>query len=601
VSTTARGPAAGHRPSVASTATTRRIRWAFDELGGLCTRRPALTVTVVATLWALVLTMGMIRHLDADIYGYPGDATGTIASYAWWGYALAHGRSLLAYPWGAPFGAGLENVPLSALQVGISAPLSAVLGPVVTYNLEVLSGFPLTAWVTFVLSRQLGLPALAAAFSALAFTFMPYHLQKAMGHLGMVHLELFSGTLLFLVRWRATGRRRNLAFAGIIAGLALCLDPYDAFIDMVLVAAFFLVSVALPSPLLRGVARRLRAHVLAAAAVAAATAALVPAAVLAAHRPSGSGSYVQGVVSGAQEAARLRIELLIYSARPIEFVQPWFANPLVPQAIRQYELSNLHYSNITESTLFLGYSVIALAILGTVLVRRAVFPVVLSWAVGLAGFVFAAPPLLYQVLPGVSVSAPSYYLYSVLPFFRVYARFGVLVMLAAVLLAGFGFAAIASRLRGGWPRAFLIVPFLLMAVEFNNLPPLHTTRIFPAPPAYTWLASQPSGILVEYPLHGVDTGTQQVENSQYELYQQTHRHPILNGSATSSRMGQLEPELEPYYSPQVVSRLRALGVRYVFVHRLGYLGSDIQFPRQVDGLQFVMTLAGIDVYEVPTT
>jgi hypothetical protein len=66
-------------------------------------------------------------------------------------------------------------------------------------------------------------------------------------------------------------------------------------------------------------------------------------------------------------------------------------------------------------------------------------------------------------------------------------------------------------------------------------------------------------------------------------------------------MGQLEPELEPYYSPQVVSRLRALGVRYVFVHRLGYLGSDIQFPRQVDGLQFVMTLAGIDVYEVPTT
>jgi hypothetical protein len=181
----------------------------------------------------------------------------------------------------------------------------------------------------------------------------------------------------------------------------------------------------------------------------------------------------------------------------------------------------------------------------------------------------------------------------------VYARFGVLVMLAAVLLAGFGFAALSSRLRVGWPRALLVVPFLLLAVEFNNVPPLHTTRLFPAPPAYEWLASQPSGILIEYPLRaGPDPGVQQVQTYEYELYQQTHQHPIFNGSTPTSRAGQLEPRLEPYYSPGVASELRALGIRYVFVHRNEYAADGLQLPNQVAGLRFVMTLAGIDIYEV---
>jgi hypothetical protein len=599
VSTAAREPASGQSAAAGAIDSRGRARQTVADLAELCARHPTLTVSAVATVWALILTMGLIRHLDADIYGYPGDATGTIAIYSWWGYALTHGRSLFDNPYGAPFGAGYDSVAFTALPIAVAAPLSALVGPVVAYNLLVLSGFPLTAWVTFLLGRQFGLPALAAAFSALAFTFIPYHLQKAMGHLGMVHLELFSGTLLFLVRWRATGRRRNLAFAGIMAGLALCLDPYDAYIDAVLVVAFFLVSVPLASPLLRGIGRRLRAHAAAAVVIAAVAALFVPAAVLAAHRPGGSGGYLSGVANGAQGVTHLESELIIYSARPIEYVQPWFANPLVPDAVKQFELTNLHYSNFTENTLFLGYAVMILGIVGTALIRRAVFPVVVSWAIGVAGFVFSMPPFQYQVPPGVSLSAPSYYLYSVIPYFRVYARFGVLVMLAAVILAGFGFAALSSRLRAGWPRAVLIVPFIILAVEFNNVPPLHTTRIFPAPPAYQWLAAQPSGILIEYPLHGPNGSNQEVQTEEYELYQQTHQHPIFNGATPSSPAGQLEPRLEPYYSPGVPIVLRELGIRYVFVHRAEYGQDGFELPHQVDGLQYVMTLAGVDIFEVP--
>jgi hypothetical protein len=599
LSTSAGSPEAAPAVAVGGPTFPSRVRSALADAGGFCSRHPALTVSVVATLWALGLTFGLVRHLDADIYGQPGDPTGTIAVYAWWGHALTHGKSLFDFPWGAPLGAGFEHVPYTALQLGVSAPMSAVLGPMVTYNLEILSGFTLTAWVTFLLGRQLGLPSLAAAFSALALTFMPYHVEKAMGHLGMVHMELFSGTLLFLVRWRATGRRRNLVWAGIVAGLALCLDPYDAFIALVMTAAFVLVSVLTPSPLLPGIVRRLRAHAVAAVIVALAAGLLVPPALLAAYRPSSSEGYQQGVTAAAGQVSHSMSELFIFSARTKEYLLPWHANPLVPQAVKQFEVDNLHHSNLTENTLFLGYTVILLAITGVVAsLRRSVFPVVLCLAVGLGGYVFAEPPFVHQVLPGISWSTPSYYIFPVLPYFRVYARFAVLVMLAAALLGGVGLAALATRLPAGRARTLLVVPFLLLAIEFNNLPPTHTTRLYPAPPEYTWLASQPAGILIEYPLHAGDPGAQERKDRQYVLYQQTHQHPIFNGATPESRAGQLEPQLEPYYAPQVVSQLRGLGIRYVFVHLADYAADGLQLPRQVDGLSFVTTMGGVDVFEV---
>jgi hypothetical protein len=560
----------------------------------VCSQRPALTVSVVATLWALVLTAGLIRHLGTDIYASPGDSYGTVSVYGWWGYALLHGRSLFDYPWGAPLGAGFEQVPYAALQLAVSAPLAAVIGPLPTYNVEILSGFTLTAWVTFLLARRLGMPSLAAAFSALAFTFVPYHIEKALGSPAFVHAELFSGPLLFLVRWRDTGRRWNLVWAGILAGLAVCADPYMGFIVAVMVAAFFVVSVAVATPAVRGLAARLRRHVVAAVAVALVVAAFLPAAVLASYRP-GSGSYQAGLSSTAGHVARTQFETLIYSSRTAEYLLPWYFNPLVPQSVRQYEVDNLHGSNLGESTLTLGYTVLALAIVGLVLTRR-LFPVAVSAGVGLAGFLFARPPT--PLLPGLPLSAPSAYIYPLLPYFRVYARFGVLVMLGTALLAGLGLAALMARLRPGWRHAVLLVPFLLMAVEFDNVPPLHTSRLLPAPPAYSWLAGQPDGILVEYPLHPDDAATEEIETHTYTLYQMTHGHPLFNGATTWSPAGQLEPKLEPYYSPEVVSRLRNLGIRYVFVHRADYAAAGRQLPRQVPGLDFVTTLDGVDIFEV---
>jgi hypothetical protein len=228
-------------------------------------------------------------------------------------------------------------------------------------------------------------------------------------------------------------------------------------------------------------------------------------------------------------------------------------------------------------------------------VRR--FETWLLLAVGTVGLLVAEPPLVHSFGP-LRIPSPSLVLNPIFPIFRVYSRFGVLVMLAATLLAGLGLTWLQNHFRG---RAGLLlaIPFLLTGVEFNNIPPLHVFTLSPAPAEYQWLAKQPPGILVEYPLKaGNDASVQEIETRQYTLYQHVHGHPIFNGGSTASRADQISGELEPYYGPGVANELRQIGVRYVFVHRADYLRDQLQVPKEVPGLTYMTTLNGVDVYTV---
>lgn len=558
-------------------------------------RRPALTVCLAAALYSWVITFPLIFQMDRSIYGYPGDATGTVAIYSWWSYALTHHQSIFDNTaWGAPYGAGWRSTVWSLLPVLVLAPLAALMGGTAAYNVEVLSSFPLTAWATFLLVRRLGCRPLAAAFSAFAFTFVPYHLEKAQGHAGQTHMEFFSGTLLFLVRWRQGGSRWNLVVAGGLAGMTLWDDYYFAFITLFLVAAFFLASLAWSAR--GGPLREIARHLVAGFIVAIVAASFALAAVALAVRASpvaGAGSAISAQTTGLHHGLD---ELYIYSARKRDYVLPYFANPLLPRSLQEYERSRLHGSNFTEQSLFVGYTVLALAAVGTLAAWRR-WGVLLSLTFGTVGFLVAEPPGLHRLGP-LLIPTPSLLLNPFLPVFRVYSRFGVLVLLAAATLAGFGFSFLQERLHGR-SAALLAAPFLLTALEFNNIPPFHVTQLYPPPAEYRWLAAQPAGILIEYPLKSGSAPTQEVQTRQYTLYQHMHKHPIFNGATASSRADQISADLEPYYGSGVAAQLHAIGIRYVFVHRQDYRANSLGTPQDVMGLEYVDTLHDTDIYRVP--
>jgi hypothetical protein len=558
-------------------------------------KHPALWVTAIAVAWSLVLTYPLILNLDKAVYGPPGDGTGTVFVYWWFGYALHHGMSPLNNTMvGAPLGSGWDLIPFNVFQFAILGPLSALIGPTLTYNLEVLSSFPLTAGVTYLLARRLGISSLGAAFSALAFTFAPYHLEKATGHVGQTHLEVFSAFLLFSVRWRQGGSRWNLVAAGAVAGLTLWLDFYYAFILASVAVAFFVVSL-ISRRERESWQRRLQRNIVAAGIVSFVAMLFVPAAILVAHRPS-SGSYAAAILNTAVMNQRSLGDLQIYTARWWEYLLPWHANPLLPQSVRQFEIAHLHGSNFVEQSLSVGYTVTLLGVLGLAFSRRW-FAIALAVAVALTGFIMAQPPFL-NPRGAMSLHAPSYYLNALLPFFRVYSRFGLLVLLGAALLAGLGLGLLQRRFSTGRLRALTFLPFLLLALEFNNVPPSHVTVMFPAPAEYVWLAAQPAGILVEYPLHEANSQRQEIDNRGYEFYQQVHQHAMFNGSQPATQAGMLEAKLEPYSSPVVVTQLRELGIRYVFVHVSAYQQTGQEVPSDVPGLKFVKELDGTYIFVV---
>ena len=561
----------------------------------LVERRSATTVFLAGVLGAFVVTWPLILELPNAIYGRPGDSVGAISEMWWFSYALHHGQPLLYNNLvGVPLGSGWENIYFDVLQVGLLMPLGFVLGPTVAYNLAVLSSFPLTAWVTYLLARRLDLSRLASAFAGLAFAFMPYHQEKAMVHLMHAHMELFPGFLYFAVRWRQTGAWWCALAAGAVLGLTLWTDPTMTYIASILVLAFFVTSlIARPRRLAWG--PHLRAHAAGALSAIAVGALFVPPVVLvASHGGAGRGGSLSAQFDATQRSVT---ELVTYSARIKEFLQPWHANPLVPQSLKTWEFATLHGSNYAENALTIGFTVLVLAVVGIFAFRRT-YAVLLGLAIVVAGYLMTQPP--ERTLAGITIIGPSHFLFRWLPIFRVYSRFGMLVLFGAALLAGFGFMYLQARLQGR-RQWLLALPFLLVAVEFNGLPQAHVLQLLPAPAEYTWLRDQPPGTLIEYPIAVQTTdaavGTKiEEEGRNYAYYQQVHEHAMFNGATPSSPAYSLAFRLEPYYGADVSSQLQGLDIRYVFVHRAAYADFGMDPDQPLPGYHKVATLDDTDIY-----
>jgi hypothetical protein len=104
---------------------------------------------------------------------------------------------------------------------------------------------------------------------------------------------------------------------------------------------------------------------------------------------------------------------------------------------------------------------------------------------------------------------------------------------------------------------------------------------------------------MEYPAHSGDPTSLEVQVRQYELYQMVHLHPtFLNESPVSGTVADAAAQLEPYYKPGVVDRLKSYGVRWVFVHRDDYLADGWQAPTSVPGLSYVDTINGVEIFTV---
>lgn len=190
---------------------------------------------------------------------------------------------------------------------------------------------------------------------------------------------------------------------------------------------------------------------------------------------------------------------------------------------------------------------------------------------------------------GVTTLMPYRLFFKIIPFFdamRAPERFGNMLLLGLGVAASFGMATFmrefaTARASQGNRRLAQVVghglaALLLIAVvgaEYARRP-LTLATVPPTPPIYSWLATQPSGPLLELPMTIPANEANREQLRQY--WSTTNWFPRLNTSSDLEPRAYetLQEELQVFPDVRTVSLLQGLGVRYVLVHRAQYSRAD---------------------------
>ena len=422
----------------------------------------------------------------------------------------------------------------------IAAPLHWLgVGPILVHNLVFLSGFALSGVGVALLIRRLTGNAGAAIVAGIVFAFPPYRIDHY-PHLQLQQTQFIPLALWAFHRLLDTGRMRDGALLGVFVACqmmsctyyGLFLIPYMA----VVCGTMLIAAQTLP--------RERVAALLVAGAIAAVLMIPVGRAYLAAREVVGERGRAEAAASSAT-----------------------WRNYLAPPEL------NLVYGKVfarfrePERRLFPGFVAVALAIAG---VWPPLNGVRVAYGLGLL--------LAFDVSLGFNgLLYPALYDYF-LPFkaLRVPARMGLMVGFSLAVLAGYGAARIARRLRSeAMGRAVLTALAGMMLVEYASAP-LEFWRAPLAPPAiYDDLVrdrgDSPTAVLFEFP-------TSPLADPSYLYFSTFHWQSLVNGYSGFFPPSylRLAAAIQNFPDDRSMNAIKSHGARYLLIHGERLLGNRYQ-------------------------
>jgi hypothetical protein len=513
----------------------------------------ALIALLAYAVFTVYLTWPLAAHLDSTVYLVvpnppgPGDLAGSIAHLR--ELVEAHRNPFLPGridSFNAPDGLeirwalNLASLPSTLVLVA----LAAVFGATAAFGLFVLAGYIASGLAMFLFVRRLTGSAWIAFVLGWAFAFYPFAVVKG-EHPHFVHGWVFVVMAWRMVEVMEAPTIRNGLWAGAAAVLALAWTQYFILLGGVafLAMTLFVLAVA--------VARhRLRRQAVA----------LLPAVGLVAAFGLGMRALLALTNEDATLPGNTFADVVAPAARLPMYVVPPAHHPLGGATVSYLED---HGWNGVEWTLYVGLTVLALALVGlsAAAVRR--LPPPIARVAGLAavlvvvGVLFSLPPQVESA--GSTVPMPSWLVFEVSPNWRLYGRFVLVVMLGLCVLAALGLRTLTEGRSPRAAAAVLGLATLLVPLDLWDRPPRHSFEI-ETPRIYRTLRAQPPGIVAEYPLRSIE----RVGHYLDLYFQDAHGKPILNGYY-SGPFEQRALALSDLSDPGTASHLATLGVRYALI------------------------------------
>jgi len=497
--------------------------------------RASVAVHLAALLGYALLTVVMTWPLAQVVTtAIPGDSFDGWQNFwnLWWVKLALVDRvqnpyttDLLYYPTGV----GLYFHTLNPFNALVTLPVQLGAGLFAAYNSVVLLSWVLAGYGTFLLTQWMlrGAPfgastaaRLGAWLAGAIFTFAPVHMAHLLGHMQVMALQWLPFYALALLRAvtqsrRGVSWRRDGALAGLFLILAGLCDWYFV-LYLLLLTGVVIVWSWLTTVWTGGKLWRKLAAPIGPAALAGAIFAVVLAPVL--------GPMV---VEATRSAFMIRParDLYLYSASLLDFLIPnrlhtlwrpesfmWPGNQIAP---------------VSERTISLGYTALALALVAVTRMRRRTG----LWVVAAVFFVLVAmgPALhagsiTWESLPAATLTGATWSPYGVLnrlvPFMRIsrsVSRFAILVQMSVAVLAGMGLAHLAARRRARVALALAAGVLALVLAEDWVAP--YPVSPPDTPEVYTHIAEQPgTGAVLNLPMNYDRPG--------YLLYQTVHGKPL---------------------------------------------------------------------------
>jgi hypothetical protein len=530
-------------------------------------RRQAAGATLLGVVLSAWLTWPTIGHPGSMARIDTGDGRFSVWNVAWVAHALVDEPSALFdanifYPHTGTLVYSEANLVAGAM----AAPVYALTrNPIAAHNVVVFVAFVLSFVAMWALSRRLTGDPLAALVPATAFTFSPFVAART-PHIQLLMIFVFPVTLLAMHRFvDRPGAARGAVLGASLALAALACGYYGIFAGLAVGLGILWFAHGQPAP------RRYWGGT--------AVALLVPVLLV--------GPVLRPYLTlrdeaGARQAADVN-ELRDYSA-------DWRAYLTSPARAHQWII---RLAGIGKEVLFPGGVVLLLA-------------GVAAWTRRRRGP--AEPPggrrvlAFYAALGACGLWAsfgPDAGLYAVLDwglpfmsFLRAPARFGVLVVLALSVMAGFAMA----RLELGRRRAWLVGALVLLVGAEVSAAPWPLRRVPEVPPAYRMLAELPRGPVVEF--HFPYRPTDLFNHTRSMFWSMWHWQPLINGYSDYIPPDFREIVVPINGFPDAASFriLEDRGARYVVVHLDEYEGAarEVLLARFPDYARYLRPLLRSD-------
>jgi hypothetical protein len=603
-------------------------------------RKPEVLVFAGYALVTALMTFPAVTLLTRT-YAERRDPLGGLWWFWWLRYSFYHHLAVNPMPLAAvPFGVSISPYRTDPLNGLLVRALTVVVNETVAYNILLLLSYLTAAIACYFLVRYLTGSRSAAAVSGLIFAFCPYMLVQGKEHLSLVLTLWIPVFVLLLIKaWRRRTAASIAACGLSFVVLALFNFQYGLF-SGIFAVTFLLVTWVAGRPW-----RRLRQSSSNFAPVVAVVAAVV---IL-------SATVVLLLARGVFGTRNFMSSLYLYSARPWDYFIPHAEGVLFGGITTRFVTAHLHGGFLVENSLFLGYVPLLLAAVGAVGVlargrrgggaveagagtgalngppaggalaegggeagspaerpvegspgqsetRRFVWGFVIAGAVA---FLFSMPPTA-SVL-GVKLYFPSYFLFKILPQFRAYARFGMIVVMCVAVLAGYGIALLEkANVFGKLKVAAVALLMGLILLEFTIVPPFYSLDTSATTDYYRWLKSRPGQPAAAiYPMFVQGD----FKNYEYFFQQRIHQKKLVNGAGENTDAETYRQSILGLYEPQTPSLLKTLGTKYVMIIPSLFLvpatpHMNYPFPVKIDysrlpaGLVEVKKFPDCRVYEV---